>query len=136
MRSSLPPATGTANRSYPTKMWALVDACCQVFTVALCANRRYQCMLAAFLTAWFSSQMSDSDGDYDLPQFCIQQVAPPQVAQPQVAPPQSSSTSFPYDPACGSLFDPEDSDGDEEDATALQPNAAAEPREQASRESV
>ena len=104
-------------------------------TVRLRADRSYQCMLAVFLTVWFSSQMSDEDGDHDLPQCCIQQVAPP----------PSSSTSFVYNPALHALFSPEDSDDDdtgrvpddeEEGSGASQPHTATKPPELASRDAV
>ena len=108
-----------------------------VYTLTVClrADRSYQCMLAVFLTAWFSSQMSDEDGDYDLPTCCI----------PQVAPPPSSSTSFAYNPALHSLCSPEGSDDDDtgrvpddeqEGFGASQPHTAAEPPEPASRDAV
>ena len=104
-------------------------------TVRLRADRSYQCMLAVFLTVWFSSQMSDEDGDYDLPPCCI----------PQVAPPPSSSTSFAYNPAEHSLCSPEGSDDDDTGRVpddeeggfgASQPHTAAEPPEPASRDAV
>ena len=104
-------------------------------TVRLRADCRYQCMLAVFLTVWFSSQMSDEDGEYDLPQSCI----------PQVALPSSSRRAHTHDPALQLLPSPEGSDDDdtgrdpddeEEGFGASQPHTAAEPPELVRRDAV